>query len=101
MKNLNIPSEKLKQQFFVRFCSTSPDASSNEQFQAFLENWYVRLLAATVKRPNVTTVAVRNTYQPMIVNSDKKSCFESSHTIYLPTTHNRQNPHLELAPMGT
>ncbi|KAF9786365.1 hypothetical protein BJ322DRAFT_1099898 [Thelephora terrestris] len=38
MKNLNIPSEKLKQQFFVRFCSTSPDASSNEQFRAFLEN---------------------------------------------------------------
>src|SRR5258708_37143362 len=24
MKNLSIPSEKLKQQFFVRFCSTSP-----------------------------------------------------------------------------
>lgn len=39
MKNLNVPSEKLKQQFFVRFCSTSPDASSNEQFRAFLENW--------------------------------------------------------------
>lgn len=39
MKNLNIPSEKLKQQFFVRFCSTSPDAGSNEQFRAFLENW--------------------------------------------------------------
>lgn len=39
MKNLNIPSEKLKQQFFVRFCSTSPEASSNEQFQAFLDNW--------------------------------------------------------------
>ncbi|KAF9780518.1 hypothetical protein BJ322DRAFT_1011992 [Thelephora terrestris] len=38
MKNLNIPSEKLKQQFFVRFCSTSPDTSSNEQFRAFLEN---------------------------------------------------------------
>jgi hypothetical protein len=39
MKNLNIPNEKLKQQFFVRFCSTSPDASSNEQFRAFLESW--------------------------------------------------------------
>ena len=39
MKNLNVPSEKLKQQFFVRFCSTSPDAGSNEQFRAFLENW--------------------------------------------------------------
>ncbi|KAF9779424.1 hypothetical protein BJ322DRAFT_1167239 [Thelephora terrestris] len=38
MKNLNIPSEKLKQQFFVRFCSTSPNTSSNEQFRAFLEN---------------------------------------------------------------
>ena len=39
MKNLNVPNEKLKQQFFVRFCSTSPDASSNEQFRAFLKNW--------------------------------------------------------------
>ena len=47
MKNLNMPSEKLKQQFFVRFCSTSPDASSNEQFQAFLENWWVQLFIAT------------------------------------------------------
>lgn len=42
MKNLNIPSEKLKQQFFIRFCLTSPDAGSNEQFRAFLENWYVQ-----------------------------------------------------------
>ena len=48
MKNLNIPSEKLRQQFFVRFCSTSPDASSNEQFRAFLENWWGRFPALTL-----------------------------------------------------
>ncbi|KAJ7115666.1 hypothetical protein C8R44DRAFT_880092 [Mycena epipterygia] len=32
--NLNLPHQKLSQEYFVRFCSTSPHASSSEQFVA-------------------------------------------------------------------
>ncbi|KAJ7488709.1 hypothetical protein B0H11DRAFT_2405755 [Mycena galericulata] len=32
--NLNLPHQKLAQEYFVRFCSTSPHASSSEQFVA-------------------------------------------------------------------
>jgi hypothetical protein len=30
--NLNLPHQRLSQEYFVRFCSTSPHASSSEQF---------------------------------------------------------------------
>jgi hypothetical protein len=39
-QNLNVPHEKLKHQYFVRFCSTSQHASSGEQFRPFIETWY-------------------------------------------------------------
>jgi hypothetical protein len=39
-QNLSIPHEKLKHQYFVRFCSTSQHASSGEQFRPFIEAWY-------------------------------------------------------------
>ena len=38
-QNLSIPHEKLKHQYFVRFCSTSQHASSGEQFRPFIEAW--------------------------------------------------------------
>ena len=39
-QNLNVPHEKLKHQYFVRFCSTSKHVSSGEQFRTLLETWY-------------------------------------------------------------
>jgi hypothetical protein len=36
--NVNIPHRKLAQEYFVRFCSTSPDASSSEQLEALAED---------------------------------------------------------------
>lgn len=38
MTNLNLPHQKLSQEYFVRFCSTSPHASSSEQFYALAES---------------------------------------------------------------
>ena len=103
MKNLNVPSEKLKQQFFVRFCSTSPDAGSNEQFREFLENWCVQLRphCDNLKVNASVTAAARNTFRRTIVNLNVKSCFGSSHTTYLPTTHNRQSQLPESVPTET
>ena len=40
MQNINVPHKLRKQQFFTRFCSTSKHATSNEQFRAYLEDWY-------------------------------------------------------------
>lgn len=44
--NTNLPHEKLQQEYFVRFCSTSPDASALEQLDALGEEigqdkWHV------------------------------------------------------------
>ncbi|KAF9455587.1 hypothetical protein BDZ94DRAFT_1135734, partial [Collybia nuda] len=39
--NVNLPHKKLAQEYFVRFCSTSPHASSSEQFDALAEDLYV------------------------------------------------------------
>jgi hypothetical protein len=39
--NLNLPHQKLQQEYFVRFASTSPHASSSEQFVALSEDWYI------------------------------------------------------------
>ncbi|KII82864.1 hypothetical protein PLICRDRAFT_120152 [Plicaturopsis crispa FD-325 SS-3] len=36
--NVSLPHRKLQQEYFVRFCSTSPDASSIEQFEALCED---------------------------------------------------------------
>ncbi|KDR77189.1 hypothetical protein GALMADRAFT_267364 [Galerina marginata CBS 339.88] len=36
--NVNLPHRKLAQEYFVRFCSTSPHASSSEQFEALAED---------------------------------------------------------------
>ncbi|KAJ7817628.1 hypothetical protein B0H14DRAFT_2268686, partial [Mycena olivaceomarginata] len=38
ISNLNLPHQKLSQEYFVRFCSTSPHASSSEQFVALAED---------------------------------------------------------------
>lgn len=38
MANVNIPHRKLAQEYFIRFCSTSPHASSSEQFDALVED---------------------------------------------------------------
>lgn len=40
MQNLNIPHEKLKHQYFVRFSSTSQHAASGEQFRPVIETWH-------------------------------------------------------------
>ncbi|EPQ51029.1 hypothetical protein GLOTRDRAFT_108312 [Gloeophyllum trabeum ATCC 11539] len=37
LANSGLPHQKLAQEFFVRFCSTSPHASSSEQLDALLE----------------------------------------------------------------
>ncbi|KAJ7784239.1 hypothetical protein B0H16DRAFT_1295984 [Mycena metata] len=37
--NVNLPHKKLAQEYFVRFCSTSPHASALEQFDALAEDW--------------------------------------------------------------
>ncbi|KAJ7813264.1 hypothetical protein B0H14DRAFT_3090368 [Mycena olivaceomarginata] len=39
ISNLNLPHQKLSQEYFVRFCSTSPHASSSEQFVALAEDF--------------------------------------------------------------
>jgi hypothetical protein len=39
--NINLPHRKLAQEYFVRFCSTSPHASSSEQFDGLAEDLYV------------------------------------------------------------
>ncbi|KAJ7436399.1 hypothetical protein FB451DRAFT_1344639 [Mycena latifolia] len=39
--NLNLPHQKLAQEYFVRFASTSPHASSSEQFVALGNDWQV------------------------------------------------------------
>jgi hypothetical protein len=36
--NANLPHWKVSQEYFVRFCSTSPYASSGEQFEALAED---------------------------------------------------------------
>lgn len=36
--SLNLPHQKLSQEFFVRFCSTSANASSSEQFAALAKD---------------------------------------------------------------
>ncbi|KAJ7483970.1 hypothetical protein B0H11DRAFT_2416152, partial [Mycena galericulata] len=36
--NANLPHRKVSQEYFVRFCSTSPHASSGEQFEAMAED---------------------------------------------------------------
>ncbi|KAJ7704692.1 hypothetical protein B0H14DRAFT_3646238 [Mycena olivaceomarginata] len=36
--NANLPHRKVSQEYFVRFCSTSPHASSGEQFEAVAED---------------------------------------------------------------
>ncbi|KAJ6550371.1 hypothetical protein DFH09DRAFT_1086636 [Mycena vulgaris] len=36
--NLNIPHQKLQQEYYIRFASTSPNASSSEQFVALGED---------------------------------------------------------------
>jgi hypothetical protein len=36
--NVNLPHRKLAQEYFVRFCSTSPHASSSEQLEALAED---------------------------------------------------------------
>lgn len=36
-----LPHHKVSQEYFVRFCSTSPHASSGEQFEALAEDLYV------------------------------------------------------------
>ncbi|KAJ6536221.1 hypothetical protein B0H19DRAFT_1213746 [Mycena capillaripes] len=36
--NANLPHRKVAQEYFVRFCSTSPHASSGEQFEALAED---------------------------------------------------------------
>lgn len=41
--NLNLPHRALSQEYFVQFCSTSPHASSSEQFTALAEDLYVSL----------------------------------------------------------
>jgi hypothetical protein len=38
MLNANLPHQKAAQEYFVRFCSTSPHASSAEQFEALAED---------------------------------------------------------------
>ncbi|KAI0073338.1 hypothetical protein K474DRAFT_1649687 [Panus rudis PR-1116 ss-1] len=38
LANLSLPHRKLQQEYFVRFCSTSPHASSSEQMNAVVEN---------------------------------------------------------------
>ncbi|KAJ6626090.1 hypothetical protein B0H10DRAFT_2174002 [Mycena sp. CBHHK59/15] len=38
MANANLPHRKVSQEYFVRFCSTSPHASSGEQFEALSED---------------------------------------------------------------
>jgi hypothetical protein len=39
--NANLPHRKVSQEYFVRFCSTSPHASSGEQFEAVAEDLWV------------------------------------------------------------
>ena len=43
LANLNLPHEKLQQEFFVRFHSTSQHASSSEQFCALTKDMFVQL----------------------------------------------------------
>jgi hypothetical protein len=38
MASANLPHRKVSQEFFVCFCSTSPHASSGEQFDALSED---------------------------------------------------------------
>ncbi|KAJ6552710.1 hypothetical protein B0H10DRAFT_1659115, partial [Mycena sp. CBHHK59/15] len=38
MANANLPHRKVSQEYFVRFCSTSPHASSGDQFEALSED---------------------------------------------------------------
>ncbi|KAJ7772761.1 hypothetical protein B0H14DRAFT_3589979 [Mycena olivaceomarginata] len=38
MANANLPHRKVSQEYFVRFCSTSPHASSGEQLEALTED---------------------------------------------------------------
>ncbi|KAJ7934035.1 hypothetical protein B0H13DRAFT_1591791, partial [Mycena leptocephala] len=41
--NANLPHHKVSQEYFVRFCSTSPHASSGEQFEAVAEGVLMQL----------------------------------------------------------
>lgn len=34
----NLPHKKLSQEYFVRFCSTSPNASAGAQFDSMIES---------------------------------------------------------------
>jgi hypothetical protein len=43
LMNANIPHKKLSQEYFIRFCSTSPNASSGEQFDGMSEDLFVAL----------------------------------------------------------
>ncbi|KAI0734928.1 hypothetical protein C8Q72DRAFT_752879, partial [Fomitopsis betulina] len=36
--NINLPHDKLKQEYFIRFCSTSQHASSSEQLEVLKED---------------------------------------------------------------
>lgn len=38
MANVSLPHEKLTQEYYVRFCSTSPDASGTEQVDAMAQD---------------------------------------------------------------
>ncbi|TFK17304.1 hypothetical protein FA15DRAFT_661542 [Coprinopsis marcescibilis] len=43
IQNLNLPHEKLSQEYFVRFCSTSSYASSSEQFVALTHDFHANV----------------------------------------------------------
>ena len=50
LANLNLPHKLLQQEYFVRFCSTSPEASALEQFDALCSDLYVDVLLMSLFR---------------------------------------------------
>lgn len=92
--NVNIPHKKLYQEYFVRFCSTSPDVSSSEQFDALAEDLWV-FCTINIHYPLLNcsdTAALVFFMKPMIAFWKGKFFFVFFLTRVLPTILNKPKP---------
>lgn len=91
--NANLPHEKLSQEYFVRFCSTSSFASSSEQFVALAEDLCVTQGQYRQCRTNLVTVPRTDGMKPSTVNFSRRYSSRSFHTYFQPIIHNNRRRH--------
>ncbi len=104
MTNANLPHSKLSQEYFIRFCSTSSNASSSEQFATLQEDLYVPHCRFHIDTDTVLSlhqVRQGSGMMHLIVTSKKTFSFKLFVIFLLQTIPNNQKQHRILASMGT